>query len=245
MNMSRTLLVRLAVLFALVVAIALLPSPPIGAWLEALSDWALANPVEGVVVYLLACVAAGILMTPGWIAMTLAGFLFGLGKGVVLGTVGIVMGATAAFVAGRFLMRSWVERRIHGSRRLKAIDRALEDNAFTIVVLTRLALLIPYNILNYAYGLTRVRIGTYIVATGVGMLPAVLLYVYVGTLARDIGQILAGGGTPPAGRWWIAGFALAAIIAATLVIHRSASRVLEAEMADESGNEEPIEQGNE
>ncbi len=231
--MKRKGIAKIGAAAILVLLVLLLPRLPIATWLESLSTWALANPVQGALAYLFACAAAGLLMTPGWVAMTLAGFLFGLGKGFVLAAIGIVTGATAAFLAGRGLMREWVERRIEGNRRLRAIDKALDDKAFTIVVLTRLALLIPFNLLNYMYGLTRVRLGTYVIATGVGMLPAVLLYVYVGTLARDVGQILAGDGTPPAGRWWIAGIALAAIITATVVINRAASRVLDAEMAHE------------
>ena len=233
MSFSRTLIVRVAVIAALVALIAYLPNLPLGDWLTDLSDWALQNPAKGAIAYLVACAFAGVLMTPGWVPMTLAGFLFGLTKGFGLAAIGMTIGGATGFVVGRSLLREWIARRIEGNRRLMAIDKALDDKAFTVVVLTRLALVLPYNVLNYVYGVTRVRPVTYVVATGVGMLPAVLMYVYFGTLARDIGQILAGGGAPPAGRWWIAGIALAAIIAATVVIHRAANRALEAETADD------------
>lgn len=238
MTFSGQLVTRLAIIAMLVALIAYLPNLPLGDWLTALSDWALRHPVQGAFAYLGACVLAGVLMTPGWIPMTLAGFLFGLGKGFVLAAIGIALAAACGYFVGRSLLRDWVERRIAGNRRLRAIDKALDDKAFTVVVLTRLALVLPFNVLNYAYGVTRVRPATYVAASAVGMLPAVLLYVYFGTLARDIGQILAGGGSPPAGRWWIAGTALAAIIAATVVVHRAASRALDAETADNDPGDE-------
>ena len=87
--------------------------------------------------------------------------------------------------------------------------------------------MIPFNVLNYAYGVTSVRSGTHLVATALGMLPAVALYVYLGTLARDIGQILSGEATPTELGYWIAAAGITAIILLTWAIHRTASRALD------------------
>jgi uncharacterized membrane protein YdjX (TVP38/TMEM64 family) len=112
---------------------------------------------------------------------------------------------------------------VAGNPRLGAIEAGLREEAFVIVVLTRLSLVMPFNLLNYAYGITSVRGSVHFIATGVGMLAPVALYVYLGTLARalyvylgtlarDIGQILSGAATPTTLGYWIAGAGIIAII---------------------------------
>jgi uncharacterized membrane protein YdjX (TVP38/TMEM64 family) len=116
---------------------------------------------------------------------------------------------------------------------MHAIEAALREEAFVIVVLTRLSLIIPFNLLNYAFGATSVRAPTHFLATAIGMLPAVALYVYLGTLARDLGQILSGEATPPELGYWIIGAGIALIVAATWVIHRTATRALEIHLREQ------------
>lgn len=159
--------------------------------------------------------------------MMISGFLFGLVPGFVLATIGISVGAQAAFVVGRKGARHWVEDRVATNRRLLAIEQGLREEAFLIVVLTRLSLVIPFNLLNYAYGVTSVRPRVHFLATALGMLPAVGLYVYLGTLARDLGQILSGEAAPSELGYWIAAAGIAAIVVLTWAIHRTASRALE------------------
>ena len=119
-----------------------------------------------------------------------------------------------------------------GNARMQAVEAALSDEAFLIIVLTRLSLIIPFNVLNYAYGATAVRAGTHLLVTLVGMLPAVALYVYLGTLARDIGQILSGEAAPSDLGYWLIAGGVAAIAAATWVIHRTATRTLERHLSE-------------
>ena len=159
--------------------------------------------------------------------MMIAGFLFGLVPGVVLAAIGIPVGAQCAFLAGRRGARHWVENKVASNRRLQAIENGLRDEAFVIVVLTRLSLVIPFNLLNYAYGVTSVRPRVHFFATALGMLPAVALYVYLGTLARDLGQILSGEAAPSELGYWIAAAGITAIVVLTWAIHRAASRSLE------------------
>jgi len=228
---SSRLAARILAAVVLVAALALLSTLPLEHWLEAAAAWAGERPVAGAILYLVAATLAGLLMTPGWVPMMLAGLLFGLVKGIALGSVGILSGATVAFLAGRTLMRDRVARRIANSASLLAIDRAVNQQAFTVVLLTRLAFVLPYNLLNYAYGATRVGLGTYVAATGIGMLPIVGVYVYLGTLARDVGQLLEGG-SPRTGFGWLTAGALVAIGLAIFVIRRTAMRVL-AEQVDD------------
>jgi len=123
------------------------------------------------------------------------------------------------------------------NQRMHAIEAALREEAFVIVVLTRLSLILPFNLLNYAYGATSVRAATHLLATAIGMLPAIALYVYLGTLAHDLGQILSGEAAPSELGYWIIGAGIAAIAAATWVIHRTATRALERHLNEQESTE--------
>jgi uncharacterized membrane protein YdjX (TVP38/TMEM64 family) len=231
--MSSRTIVRVLAAVALFAILAALSTLPLERWLTDATAWAGERPVAGSLLYLVAATLAGLLMTPGWIPMMLAGLLFGVAKGFAIGIVGIVCGATAAFLAGRNLMREWVADRIASNDSFVAIDRAVDQQGFTVVLLTRLAFVLPFNLLNYAYGATRVGLGTYMAATGIGMLPIVGVYVYLGTLARDVGQLLDGG-APDAGLGWLTALALIALGVAIFVIRRTALRVLAEQVDDEA-----------
>ena len=225
--MNRTTINRLAISLAFVALAYSLYLLPFADWVAATVTWAQEHPVAGPSTYILCVVLATVLFVPGSVSMMIGGFLFGLVPGFVMAAIGISLGAQSAFMAGRKGARHWVERRAAASRRLTAIEKGLQEEAFLIVVLTRLSLVIPFNLLNYAYGVTSVRSGTHLVATTLGMLPAVALYVYLGTLARDIGQILSGEATPTELGYWIAAAGITGIIVLTWAIHRTASRALD------------------
>ena len=104
-----------------------------------------------------------------------------------------VAAATLAFVLGRTVARGWIARRIAGSPRFAAVDEAIGENGFRIVLLLRLSPLFPFNLLNYALGLTRLSLRDYVVASALGMLPGTILYVYLGSLVTSASE------SPPAG----------------------------------------------
>lgn len=200
---------------------------PLAEWLAYVVDWAQQRPLLGPVTYV-ACVAvATVLFVPGSGSMMIAGFLFGLMPGMLFAAIAVSVGAQCAFLAGRAGARGWVEKKVAANRRLHAIERGLREEAFLIVALTRLSLVIPFNMLNYAYGVTSVTARTHLFATALGMLPAVGLYVYLGTLARDLEQILSGKATPSEFGYWMAAAAVTAVVVLTWTIHRAASRALE------------------
>jgi uncharacterized membrane protein YdjX (TVP38/TMEM64 family) len=147
--------------------------------------------------------------------------------GLPLALLGITAGAFGGFLAGRSLGRSWIERRMGDSLKLQALDEAVNAQTFYIVFLTRFAIVLPFNVLNYAFGLTRVTNTTYVAATALGMLPAVLLYVYLGTLADDFGAVLAGDVRPASSTYWIAAVAIVAIAAVVWIVQRAARRALQ------------------
>lgn len=224
--MTRATLNRLLVLAGLVVFAALFRTLPVTEWLEQLARLNERHPVAVPTAYIAAVTIATVALFPGWISMMLGGLLFGLLPGLPFALIGITAGAFGAFLAGRALGRSWVEQRMGDNLKLQALDEAVNARSFYIVFLTRFAIVLPFNVLNYAFGLTRVTAATYVVATALGMLPAVLLYVYLGTLADDFGAILAGDVRPADGAYWIAAIAIPAIVAVIWIVQRTAKRAL-------------------
>lgn len=217
-------LVMVALFLALVYAVYVLP---IAEPVQALIEWAQSHRVAGAFVYIGCVILATVLFVPGSGSMMIAGYVFGLGMGTLVSAIAISLGAQGAFLMGRLVAREWVATKVSGNPRLVAIEAGLREEAFLIVVLTRLSLVIPFNLLNYAYGITSVRAGVHLVATAVGMLIPVAMYVYLGTLARDIGQILSGAATPTTLGYWIAAAGVLAIVMLTWVMHRAANRALE------------------
>jgi uncharacterized membrane protein YdjX (TVP38/TMEM64 family) len=224
--MSRAAINRILVLVGLVGVAILFRTFPVTAWLDRLTQLNDAYPVAIPIAYVATVTIATIALFPGWASMMIAGLLFGLWPGLLYALAGITAGAFGAFLAGRALGRSWVEKRMGENLKLQALDEAVDAQSFYIICLTRFAIVLPFNLLNYAFGLTRVGAPTYVAATALGMLPAVLLYVYLGTLADDFGQILAGEVRPESGAYWIAAIAVVAVAAVVWIVQRAATRAL-------------------
>lgn len=223
----RRLVHRIALAAAFLLLAASLYVLPLADYVEALVGWGQQHPVAAPVAYILFVVLATVLFLPGSVAMMIGGFLFGFLPGFSYAIVAIPLGAQAAFEFARWVARPWVSQKVAGNPRMHAIEAALQEQAFIIIILTRLSLIVPFNLLNYAYGATAVQALTHFVATAIGMLPAVALYVYLGTLARDLGQILSGEAAPSELGYWILGAGVAVIALVTWVIHRAASKALE------------------
>ena len=175
----------------------------------------------------IAFVAIGtVLFLPGSVTIMIGGFLFGFVPGILFAAIAIPVGAQTAFVVARKVARPWVKEKIGQTPRLLAIEAALQEKASLIVILTRLSLIIPFNLLNYAYGSTSIRASTHFIATAIGMLPAICLYAYLGFLAGDLEQILSGGVAPSSVSYWVLGVGALAIVVVVWVIHRTATRSL-------------------
>ena len=220
-------LILAAALLTLIVAVAL---SPVGEWVTLAVEWIERHQQGSWLAFVAAYVVAAVLVIPGSILTLAAGFLFGLPTGVVLVSIGSVLGAGAAFLVGRFFARDWVADRIAGLPRFKALDSATRHEGFVIVLLARLSPLFPFNLLNYGLGLTGVTFRDYILASWVGMLPVTVVYVYIGTLAKDLTQLTSGDfDRGPAGIvLLVAGFV--ATVALTVLITRKANRTLAAHL---------------
>lgn len=138
----------------------------------------------GPVVFALVYAVATVLLVPGSVLTLGAGALFGLGRGFATVLAGATLGATLAFLVGRYFARDRVAAALRDKKWFSAVDEAVAGEGWRVVLLTRLSPVFPFTLLNYAFGLTRVPLRGYVLASALGMIPGTLLYVYLGTLAR-------------------------------------------------------------
>lgn len=167
-------------------------------------------------------VVGAVCLVPGSILAVSTGAVLGLPWALVYASVASTLGAVAAFLVGRHLARDWVGRRIEGNATFAAIDGAVEREGWRIVLLTRLSPVFPYNILNYAFGLTGVKLRHYVIASWIGMIPSTLAWVYLGSLAHA--GVEAARRTPA--EWALYGLGLVATVAVVLAIMRIARNAL-------------------
>jgi uncharacterized membrane protein YdjX (TVP38/TMEM64 family) len=217
------IIILLVIIAALVTALIVLPVKDwlISAleWTEGLGIW---GPVFVVAFYIVACV----LFLPGSILTLGAGFLFKVVLGTITVSIGSTLGACAAFLVGRTVARKWIATKVAGNAKFKAIDEAVGQQGFKIVLLTRLSPVFPFNLLNYAFGLTRVPFWKYALASWIGMLPGTVMYVYLGSAARSLTDVAAGnveGGPAQQIFFWCG---LAATVVVALLVTRIARKAM-------------------
>ena len=213
-----------AVLIALFVLSRFLPA---GDWLSDFNRWVGALGIAGVALFAGLYAVATVLMLPGAIFSLGAGFAFGLGWGFVAVSIGATTGAALAFLIGRFLARDKIEAMTRDKPKFRALDRAIGKKGARLIFLLRLSPLIPFNLSNFFYGLTAVRFWPYVVASWIGMMPGVLVYVYLGTLGRAGLETAAGTETERTPlEWTLLVVGLIATVAVTVWISKIARQAL-------------------
>ena len=188
-------------------------------WVDSLGSIA---PIAFIGIYIIATIA----FLPAFVLTLGAGVLFGVGWGSIHVFVGATFGSIAAFLVGRYLVRNWVAHKIAGNDKFSAIDRAVGKEGLKIVILTRLSPIFPFNLLNYAFGVTGVSIKDYIIGS-IGMIPGTVMFVYLGSLAGNLALI--GTDTQSANpilQWAIRIVGLLATIAVTIYVTRIAKQAL-------------------
>lgn len=164
-----------------------------------LGVWA---PIGHVVLF-----AAGtVLFTPGAIFGLAGGVLFGPFVGTLLNLAGATLGATAAFLVARYIAADWVRART--GARIERLISGVEAEGWRFVALMRLVPLVPFNLLNYALGLTRISLPQYVLASLIAMAPGTLAYTWLGYAGRQ-----ALGGETAAIRYGLLALGLLAAIA--------------------------------
>lgn len=223
---------RLALIGVAIVAVVLL-ARNLGGYIPQFAVWVNGLGVWGPIVFIFGYAAATVAFLPGSLLTLAAGAIFGLGAGIVYVFIAATLGASAAFLVSRYVARRAVESRLAGNPRFAAIDKAVGAQGRKIVFLLRLSPVFPFNLLNYALGLTNVRFVDYFIAS-IGMLPGTLLYVYYGKLAGDVAALA--GGAPvekDAAYYAVLGVGLVATVVVTTIVTRIARRALKEATAEE------------
>jgi uncharacterized membrane protein YdjX (TVP38/TMEM64 family) len=198
---------------------------PVGDWVTFFQHWILGLGPWGVAVFALLFVATTLVLAPDWPLTIAAGFVYGFwALPIVL--VAATGAATLSFLASRYVLRDRVRALLVGRPRLLAIDRAVAEEGWKIVALVRLSPAVPFNLQNYLFGATAVPLSHYVAATGIGIVPGSLFYVYLGVLGNAARH---GGGSGAYLGWLLSGAGLLASLAAAILVARKAkARLAEA-----------------
>ncbi|MEM8807720.1 MAG: TVP38/TMEM64 family protein [Cyanobacteria bacterium P01_G01_bin.38] len=171
-------------------------------------------------------IAVTVAFLPASIVTLGAGVVFGVVKGSLFVFVGAMLGATAAFLVGRYVARDWIAKKVANNEKFQAIDEAIGREGRKIIFLIRLSPAFPFNLLNYALGLTKVSLKDYVLGT-VGILPGTIMYVYLGSLAGNL-AMLGSGDAPsnPGVVWAIRIIGFIATVAVTVYVTKVARKAL-------------------
>jgi uncharacterized membrane protein YdjX (TVP38/TMEM64 family) len=222
---KRLLPLLVGALFIAVITIVLGPTEQ---WLFRAMEWIDGAGAVGVVAFGALYVTGTILFVPATLLSLCAGFLFGNLAGIVLVSLCTTVGAIAAFLASRYLVRRQVQARVARVPKFQAIERAVSREGFKMAFLTRLVPILPFSVLNYSFGLTRVGARRFLFATWLGMFPTSIAYVYVGAAAGDLTRAMAMDEPPGLTTYALWGLGLAAVVAIVWLITRRARQELDA-----------------
>jgi uncharacterized membrane protein YdjX (TVP38/TMEM64 family) len=178
-----------------------------------------------VVIYVVDALVLG----PAWLLALVAGLAFGLVKGGLLVWVSANAAAAVGFLVARYFARHRIEKIAMKNEKYEAVDRAIKRHGWKVVLLLRVSPILPYTISNYIYGLTAVDFVHYVIASAVGLVPMVAVYVSIGAAGREAALAAAGGRHAHSlVEWIVLGVGVLVTIAAAILIARSAKQELAA-----------------
>ena len=193
------------------------------AWMEHAMLWIQHSGWIGwiwfIILYTLSCV----LFLPGSVLSFGAGAVYGFWSGTLLVSLGSVTGALANFVSTRYLLRGWMARKFAGSRKFQALDHAAATDGWKLVMLTRISPILPHSLVSCAFGLSRISLLRYLLASWIGFLPISAAYAYGGAV---IGKAAQGGLHQGPLKWIAYAVELAVTVLITIWITRIAHNAL-------------------
>lgn len=224
----RSTVVRILALLAALVVLAFAGReiaallPAFVTWVESLGPW---GPIAFIAGYSI----APVILAPAFLLTIAAGAIFGVARGILYVMIGATIGSALAFLTGRYFARHFVEGLLDRDPRLKAVDRAVERQGLRLVLMLRMSPAVPYTLLNYALGLSRIRLVDYVIGS-IGMLPVVAGYVYSGKLAGDLASVASGAATLRGPVYYaLLGFGIVSTVAVSVF----ATRMVRKAIADE------------
>src|SRR3954470_5839650 len=177
--------------------------------------------------YPLLFAACNILLLPGGVLAVGSGFFFGLWWGFLIVFAGNIVSTAISFSLSRFVASRWFQRKLAANSMLRALGPAVERDSWKIIVLSQLHPLFPISLLNYFYGLTRIRFRTYMFWASIGRMPGLFFYAYIGTLGQLAVRIMRGQSYPRLLEYWIWGGTLIITVLFLVVLGRVARRALQ------------------
>lgn len=227
--MRRVLTISLLLSVVALLLLSVRRQVPVTDWLAAIVFWVRNAGAPGIAVFAIAYVASTVALLPAFVLTLAAGSIYGPVTGTAIVSPVSVVAATAAFLLGRTIARGWIARRVASQPVFAAVDHAVASQGFKVVALLRLSPLVPFNVLNYALGLTNVRLRDYVLASWLGMLPATALYVYLGSLVTNIGALgnARAGGSPSTPARLLYWGGLVATVAVVVLVTRAARQTLD------------------
>jgi len=219
-------------LLALALVIAFWSVLPIAEWVETFRAWMVGLGYVGVLVFIVAYCIFAIILAPVVLLSITAGLAYGA-WGFPLVLFSATLAATTAFIVGRYLGRERVSNWLARDPRLQSFNRAVSDGGWQVVGLLRLSPVVPFGIQNYFFAVTNIKLLPYVLATAIGMIPGIILYVYIGAIGQSIGQ-------GSALQWTLLAVGLVSTVLVAWIVGRRAKRILletQTHTADSAENE--------
>jgi uncharacterized membrane protein YdjX (TVP38/TMEM64 family) len=216
-----------ALVVAITLAVLLSRFLPVVNFIEASQQRVMAWGAWGAICYPLLFATCNILLLPGGILAVGGGFFFGLWWGFFIVMVGNILATAVSFALSRWIARRWFRQRLSGNPILRTLSPAVERESWKIILLSQLHPLFPTSLLNYFYGLTRIRFVTYMLWASIGRVPGLFLYVYAGTLGQFAVRIMRGKSYPRMIEYWIWGGAFVTTGLLLLLLGRIAYKAIQ------------------
>ena len=216
-----------AVVCAIALAVALSRFFPVVSFIEALQARVMSWGAWAGICYPLLFATCNILLLPGGILAVGGGFFFGLWWGFLVVLAGNMVATAISFALSRFVARRWFRRKLSRNPTLNALGPAVERESWKIILLSQLHPLFPTSLLNYFYGVTRIRFSTYMLWATIGRVPGLFLYCYIGTVGQLAVRIMRSKTYPRMVEYWIWGGAFITTLLLLVVLGRVAHRVIQ------------------
>jgi uncharacterized membrane protein YdjX (TVP38/TMEM64 family) len=188
----------------------------------------------GWLLFILLYAAACLLFVPGSILTIASGAVYGFWGGTVLVLIGNGLGSVFSLLITRYLLRDWIKSKIARNKNMLAIEDAVASDGWRIVCLTRLSPIMPFSLINYALGLTRISAAKFLFATEIGAIPSTCVYVYFGTLIGNLTRIGPDLRRHQGWEWIFQGVGLVITIGATIYVTRVASQAIKKRLKSSS-----------
>jgi uncharacterized membrane protein YdjX (TVP38/TMEM64 family) len=193
---------------------------PLREWVEALQSWLLGLGLWGVLIFAIILILMTFLPAPDWPLPIAAGYVYGFWA-FPLTYASIAFASVLAFLAARYLLRDKIRSLLNRRPKYRGVDKAVADDGWIVVLLMRLSPIVPFNLQNYALGVTAIPFLQYLTATLIGIVPGISIYVYFGIFGKGLGS------GPTAIDWILFGLGVLATVALAILVARTTKTKLD------------------